>query len=399
MINPFWRKKAAPAVKPSATNETPQTKEDISPMNIEMIEPLGNPDPTVSSMEIAKVLGRENSSVVQSIRDHLDHSMGYNKRSAKLIYSMIESGEFPGISVEFIENRVYPTAVIYMAEYCVADVFAKARGNAIDRILDLFRDDAEWNPFSDDEPEQTPLVLRDPVNIHLPAMSNDNPTMSSSEIAELVESRHQSVRRTIDRLMEKGVIQLTPLVYVKNPQGQDVETYNLAKRDSFVVVAQLSPEFTARLVDRWQELENKASEPSAPALPDFSDPSAAARAWADQFEASKAMQIENQQQTAQIIQMKPKAEAFDLLGNMDGSLTPREAAKMLKLTKNVFCQWMVEMGEFYRNERGDLQAYAKHISAGRYYHGKPKKRGKLIKTQVYVTASGMTRLARMLHRN
>lgn len=27
------------------------------------------------------------------------------------------------------------------------------------------------------------------------------------------------------------------------------------KRDSIIVVAQLSPEFTARLVDRWQELE------------------------------------------------------------------------------------------------------------------------------------------------
>jgi hypothetical protein len=29
------------------------------------------------------------------------------------------------------------------------------------------------------------------------------------------------------------------------------------KRDSIVVVAQLSPEFTARLVDRWQELEGE----------------------------------------------------------------------------------------------------------------------------------------------
>jgi phage regulator Rha-like protein len=35
------------------------------------------------------------------------------------------------------------------------------------------------------------------------------------------------------------------------------KVYELTKRDSYVVVAQLSPEFTARLVDRWQELENK----------------------------------------------------------------------------------------------------------------------------------------------
>ena len=44
------------------------------------------------------------------------------------------------------------------------------------------------------------------------------------------------------------------------------------KRDSIVVVAQLSPEFTARLVDRWQELEAQVAKP---ALPDFSNPAEA----------------------------------------------------------------------------------------------------------------------------
>jgi hypothetical protein len=31
--------------------------------------------------------------------------------------------------------------------------------------------------------------------------------------------------------------------------------YNVCERDSYVIVAQLSPEFTSKLVDRWQELE------------------------------------------------------------------------------------------------------------------------------------------------
>ena len=33
------------------------------------------------------------------------------------------------------------------------------------------------------------------------------------------------------------------------------------KRDSIIVVAQLSPEFTARLVDRWRELEEQVRQP------------------------------------------------------------------------------------------------------------------------------------------
>jgi phage regulator Rha-like protein len=81
--------------------------------------------------------------------------------------------------------------------------------------------------------------------------------MSSLEIAELVESRHDDVKRSIERLAERGVIQLPPLAEVKNHKGQSVKVYQVRKRDSFIVVAQLSPEFTARLVDRWQELENK----------------------------------------------------------------------------------------------------------------------------------------------
>jgi len=86
-------------------------------------------------------------------------------------------------------------------------------------------------------------------------------TMSSQEIAELVVARHDSVKRTIERLADRGVIQLPPLVEVKNHLKQTVEQYQVCKRDSFVVVAQLSPEFTAALVDRWQELEVQIAQP------------------------------------------------------------------------------------------------------------------------------------------
>lgn len=108
--------------------------------------------------------------------------------------------------------------------------------------------------------------------------------MSSREIADLVGSRHDKVKQSIERLADKGVIQLPPLGEVRNHLGQAVTEYSVCKRDSFVVVAQLSPEFTAALVDRWQELESQL----AVALPDFSNPAAAARAWADQVEQKQA---------------------------------------------------------------------------------------------------------------
>jgi phage regulator Rha-like protein len=92
-------------------------------------------------------------------------------------------------------------------------------------------------------------------------LSNSAPTMSSQEVADLVGSRHDKVKQSIERLAARGAIQLPPLGEVKNHLGQVVEQYQINKRDSFVVVAQLSPEFTAALVDRWQELEEKAARP------------------------------------------------------------------------------------------------------------------------------------------
>lgn len=88
------------------------------------------------------------------------------------------------------------------------------------------------------------------------------PTMSSREIAELVESRHDKVKQSIERLAARGVIALPPLGEYLDSLGRRAAEYRVVKRDSYVIVAQLSPEFTARLVDRWQELESRATQPA-----------------------------------------------------------------------------------------------------------------------------------------
>jgi len=85
-------------------------------------------------------------------------------------------------------------------------------------------------------------------------------TMSSREIADVVESRHDNVKRTMETLLEKGLIAFTQTE--EKTLGRPGVVYHVNKRDSYVVVAQLSPEFTARLVDRWQELEEQVAQPA-----------------------------------------------------------------------------------------------------------------------------------------
>lgn len=133
-------------------------------------------------------------------------------------------------------------------------------------------------------------------------------TMTSREIAELVEKRHDNVARTIETLAERGVIALPQFEEVPNPGPGPamVRQFRICKRDSYVIVAQLSPEFTARLVDRWQELESGAAPV---ALPNFADPVAAARAWADAIEATQRVQIERDQAVATKAQIGSRREA------------------------------------------------------------------------------------------
>lgn len=123
--------------------------------------------------------------------------------------------------------------------------------------------------------------------------------MSSQEIADLVGSRHDKVKQSIERLAERGTIQLPPLGEVKNHLGQGVAVYQVGKRDSFVVVAQLSPEFTARLVDRWQELEERMVKPVA--LPSYAE---ALRLYADQIEQAAVLRVENHQQAEKIASLE-----------------------------------------------------------------------------------------------
>ena len=175
-------------------------------------------------------------------------------------------------------------------------------------------------------------------------------TMSSREIADLVESRHDSVKRTIERLQDKGLIQLTPMVEVKNHLGQVVTEYQLIKRDTYVVVAQLSPEFTARLVDRWQELENK----QMPQIPQTL--SEALRLAADQAE-----QIERQNLLLE--QQRPKVEFVQRYVEVGTTKSLRETAKILKVPERAMIDCLVGDGLLFR-QSGNLLPYQKYHIKG-----------------------------------
>lgn len=158
------------------------------------------------------------------------------------------------------------------------------------------------------------------------ALDLRQPKMNSVEIADLVESRHDSVKRTIERLADRATIELPPTVEIQTatkPTKAYLFTGDKGRRDSTIVVAQLNPEFTARLVDRWLELEEQAKQAARPQLPDFTNPAEAARAWASEYEQKQIAQ-------QKVIELQPKADFHDRVTQSQDLLTIRETAKLLR---------------------------------------------------------------------
>lgn len=94
--------------------------------------------------------------------------------------------------------------------------------------------------------------------------SSNSAKMTSLDIEVVTGSGHSEVKRSIERLAIKGIIALPPTAIMLNKvNNRDYKTEvfvfsgDKAKRDSLIVVAQLSPEFTADIVDRWIYLEKQ----------------------------------------------------------------------------------------------------------------------------------------------
>ena len=178
-------------------------------------------------------------------------------------------------------------------------------------------------------------------------------TMSSREIAELVGSRHSDVMRTIDRLLDKRVISgCTPSAYTQEQNGQPYRQYLVCKRDSFVVVAQLCPEFTAALVDRWQELEAQVAKPVELSTMDILQ-------IAMESEKARLLAVE------QLAIAAPKAAFVDQYVEAAGSMSFRQVAKLLNANERQFRQLLLDKGVMYYLG-GVLTPYSQHQEAGRF---------------------------------
>lgn len=179
-------------------------------------------------------------------------------------------------------------------------------------------------------------------------------TMSTREIADLLGKTHSNIKISAERMQATGVIR-TLAVQEFEHNGNRYTEYLLEKRDSLILVAQNSPEYTARIVDRWQELEAQ----QAPKLPQT-------MAQALRLAAEQAEQIEHQQ--AALALAAPKVEFVErYVQPSTGSMGLRQVCKVLGAKQTEFTDFLLQRGLMYRTTPvSPLTPRAEHVHNGRF---------------------------------
>lgn len=155
--------------------------------------------------------------------------------------------------------------------------------------------------------------------------TNQPLTMSSEALAELLNLRHDNVRKAVKKLESHDVITFTTEI-VKG-SGRPKQVMHFDKRNSIVVAAKLNDKLMAAVVDRWIELETK-QQPQIPT--NFAE--------ALQLAADQAKQLEI---------AAPKVAFVDNLVNRDNLMTATQVASKHKMSAVKLNKLLDELGGVY----------------------------------------------------
>lgn len=195
-------------------------------------------------------------------------------------------------------------------------------------------------------------------NLDLVEIRNNQVVVSSRQVADKFGKEHRHVLENIRQILgaENSAAKFFHEDYVEY-RGQKFPIY-LMNRDGFTLLAM---GFTGKDALQWKmkyiaafnEMEARLKN-NALALPDFTNPAEAARAWAEQFE--KCNKAEQQLKAAE-----PKVIFADAVSASDTTILIGDLAKLIKQNghaigqKRLF-QWLRENGFLIKRQGADYNS-------------------------------------------
>lgn len=188
---------------------------------------------------------------------------------------------------------------------------------------------------------------------NLVEIKNNQVVVDSRSVAKNFGKQNQHVNRDIENLIKKDASKIGRMFYkveIPDVYGRLQKTYYM-NRDGFSLLVmgftgQKAIEWKIKYIEAFNEMEKKLKNPLA--LPNFSNPAEAARAWADQFEKRKQAEALNEANRPKVIFAEAVSTSKD--GILVGMLAKLLHQNGVKIGQNRLFQWLRDKG--YLMKRG-----------------------------------------------
>lgn len=222
-------------------------------------------------------------------------------------------------------------------------------------------------------------------------------TMSSQEIAQLTGKRHDHVMRDVAKMLDSLGLADGPSfggIYLDTYQ-REKPCYNLPRDLTETLITGYSAPLRLAVIRRLHELEAEVAKPPVLALPNFSNPAEAARAWATEFEGRTLALEVVKERDEKIAKDAPKVEYYQKVRSAVNTESIGDFAKKLEYGEKKLFKWLREQNILM----GDNSPYQRHIDAGhfRVLDKETTKNGKVITySQTVLTGKGKTYVQKRL---
>lgn len=208
---------------------------------------------------------------------------------------------------------------------------------------------------------------------------SDIQTISSREVAEMMEKQHKEIMWMIEGNERRGIVGIKPTIdqsaelhfanyFIEstyNDRGRQLKCYECTKMGCEILANKLTGKkgilFTAKYVGKFNEMEKyiKEQEPKMPIT--YKE---ALQHLLLQVEENERLQLENKEHQKTIGEMSPKAKYFDDLVDKDLLLNFRDTAKELEIKQKDFIEFLINNKYIFRDNGGNLKPYSTSISKG-----------------------------------
>ena len=180
-------------------------------------------------------------------------------------------------------------------------------------------------------------------------------TMTSEQLAELLQIEHNEFRKKANALAGRGLLEFREESSHNPLGGRPRLVMHFDKRNSMVIAAKLNDQLLAAVEDRWIELES-----AGPEIP---------RTLPEALRLAADLAEQNSQLRLVVNEQAPKVEALDRIADARGSMCLTDAAKHLGVQRKQLIGWMLENRWIYRRSgRALLLGYGPRLEAGLLEH-------------------------------